>query len=142
MIASVAKLLSAITAITLVALAYDPSPAQAESYFSGSVSVGNYGGRHHRSRHSNFGYGYGYHWGPPVVYMPAPAPRVVYVPTYPVEAPIVLPPVSVAPASPAYHGADGRYCREYQRTVMVGAVAQQMFGTACLGPDGVSRIVN
>lgn len=68
---------------------------------------------------------------PPVIY--APSPRVVYV-----EPP---PPVQVTPTSPPYNDAAGRYCREYQTTLMVAGQPQPSFGTACLMPDGQWRIV-
>jgi hypothetical protein len=68
---------------------------------------------------------------PPVVYGPPPA--VVYTPNAPLNA---------YPASQPYRTADGRYCREYQATVMVNGAPQQSFGTACLQPDGSWHIVN
>lgn len=67
---------------------------------------------------------------PPVVY--APGPRVVYMEPAPVQA---------VPTTPPYTDAQGRYCREYQSTVMVGGQAQPSYGTACLMPDGQWRIV-
>ena len=35
----------------------------------------------------------------------------------------------------------GRYCREYQHTVMVGGQQQQAYGTACQQPHGAWEIV-
>lgn len=35
----------------------------------------------------------------------------------------------------------GRYCREYQHTIMVGGQQQQAYGTACQQPDGSWEIV-
>ncbi len=35
----------------------------------------------------------------------------------------------------------GDYCREYTRTVYIGARAQEAYGTACLQPDGSWMIV-
>lgn len=34
------------------------------------------------------------------------------------------------------------YCREYQRSATIGGTLQQMYGTACLQPDGSWRIAN
>ena len=36
----------------------------------------------------------------------------------------------------------GDYCREYTRTVYVGGIQQQAYGTACLEPDGAWRIAD
>lgn len=40
-----------------------------------------------------------------------------------------------------YQDRDGRYCREYQQTVIVGGGQQQAYGTACRQPDGSWQIV-
>lgn len=37
---------------------------------------------------------------------------------------------------------DGRYCREYQATAVIGGRRQQTYGTACLQPDGQWEIVD
>ncbi|HEX6979265.1 MAG TPA: hypothetical protein VF342_08190 [Alphaproteobacteria bacterium] len=37
---------------------------------------------------------------------------------------------------------DGRYCREYQRTATIGGRPQQVYGTACLMPDGSWQIAD
>ncbi|MGQ9369029.1 RT0821/Lpp0805 family surface protein [Azospirillum sp. ST 5-10] len=37
---------------------------------------------------------------------------------------------------------DGRYCREYQQTVVVGGRMETAYGTACLDADGSWRIVD
>lgn len=36
----------------------------------------------------------------------------------------------------------GRYCREYQQTIVVGGKEQSAYGTACQQPDGSWEIVN
>jgi surface antigen len=36
----------------------------------------------------------------------------------------------------------GRYCREYQQTVVVGGTPQSGYGTACRQPDGSWQVVN
>lgn len=41
-----------------------------------------------------------------------------------------------------YQSPDGRYCREYQTTVVVGGRQSQGYGTACRGPDGSWQIAN
>jgi len=41
-----------------------------------------------------------------------------------------------------YQAPDGRYCREYQQTVIVGGQQQQAYGTACRQPDGSWQIVS
>lgn len=36
----------------------------------------------------------------------------------------------------------GRYCREYQQTVVVGGKQQSAYGTACQQPDGSWQVIN
>lgn len=36
----------------------------------------------------------------------------------------------------------GRYCREYQQTIVVGGKTQNGYGTACQQPDGSWEVVN
>ncbi len=38
--------------------------------------------------------------------------------------------------------ASGRYCREYQQTIMVGGKEESAYGSACRKPDGSWEIVN
>ncbi|MBI5419046.1 MAG: glycine zipper 2TM domain-containing protein [Deltaproteobacteria bacterium] len=40
-----------------------------------------------------------------------------------------------------YRTAEGRYCREYQQTVIIGGEEHQAYGTACRQPDGSWKIV-
>jgi hypothetical protein len=78
-----------------------------------------------------------YYYPPPVVYAPPP---VVYAPppvVYAQPAPVVG-----APTSQPYVARNGQTCREYQGTAVVGGVSRQIYGTACLQPDGSWRIVN
>jgi surface antigen len=42
----------------------------------------------------------------------------------------------------SYRVEDGRYCREYTATAVVGGRRQQTYGTACRQPDGQWQIVN
>lgn len=48
---------------------------------------------------------------------------------------------SVTPTT-TYRSPDGRYCREYQTTVVVGGRESQGYGTACRQPDGSWQIAN
>lgn len=40
-----------------------------------------------------------------------------------------------------YQVAEGRYCREYQQTVIIGGEEQTAYGRACREPDGSWKIV-
>ncbi len=40
-----------------------------------------------------------------------------------------------------YRTAEGRYCREYQQTVVIEGQEQQAYGRACREPDGSWKIV-
>ena len=133
------SLIAAAFAATLLAM---PEPAAADAYFSyGFRSGGHHHGHHYRGHHGRPHYGAGYVWGPPVVVYREPPPRTVYV--VPAPAPVVIAqPVPANPASPVYQTTDGRQCREYQRTVFIDGLPQASYGTACLQPDGVWRIVN
>jgi hypothetical protein len=88
---------------------------------------------------------YGYYYGAPVVVYPPPPPVVVYQAAPPppmMYAPPQQPqPVEATPMSPIYNDGMGRYCREYQSTVMVGNTPQSSYGTACQQPDGTWQIV-
>lgn len=136
------RLISALGAVVAFAAvaAIDSTPATADSFaFSYGSGHGNRHHHrpawhnHHRHHHGHPGLAFSYVYAPPpVIY--EPPPRVVYV-----QPPA---PVSLIPASPVYQRADGRYCREYQSTVMVGNTVQPSYGTACLMPDGAWRIVN
>jgi surface antigen len=41
-----------------------------------------------------------------------------------------------------YQVNDGRYCREYQTTSVIGGRAQQTYGTACRQPDGSWELIS
>lgn len=41
-----------------------------------------------------------------------------------------------------YQSTQGRYCREYQQTVIIGGRSQSSYGTACRQPDGSWQIIN
>ncbi len=108
--------------------------AQARGSVTVDIGIGGYypAYGHHHHRH--------YYAPPPVVMYPAPPvvvyeppPRVVYAPS---------PYVAADPAGPMYRSGDGRQCREYQSTVMIGGRPQSSYGTACLQADGTWRIVD
>ena len=40
-----------------------------------------------------------------------------------------------------YRTAEGRQCREYQQTVIIGGQQEEAYGTACRQPDGSWKIV-
>ena len=42
----------------------------------------------------------------------------------------------------SFQDTNGRYCREYQRMADIGGVQQQIYGTACMMPDGSWQIVS
>lgn len=48
---------------------------------------------------------------------------------------------TITPVRDGYSTA-GRYCREYQQTIIVGGQEQSGYGTACQQPDGSWEIIN
>lgn len=48
---------------------------------------------------------------------------------------------SVTPTRDGY-SSSGRYCREYQQTIVVGGQEETAYGTACQQPDGSWEIIN
>ena len=44
-------------------------------------------------------------------------------------------------AKPAFRANDGRYCREYVQTAIIGNKTQEVYGRACRQPDGTWEIV-
>jgi hypothetical protein len=98
---------------------------------------------------ADWGRGYHRHWrggggvvylGPPVVVYPPP-PMVVYQAPPPYASAYPSAPVQAVPVSPPYTDGYGRYCREYQSTMVVGGMPQPGYGTACMQPDGSWQIV-
>jgi surface antigen len=51
-------------------------------------------------------------------------------------------PGSITTHSQRYEPSVGRYCREYQQTVVVGGRTERAYGTACRNPDGSWSIAN
>jgi hypothetical protein len=80
---------------------------------------------------------------PPVYYRPVYYPPAVYAPPVYAPAPTVYdaPTVNAVPTRD-FRDNDGRYCREYQRTATIDGREQQIYGTACLMPDGSWQIVS
>jgi hypothetical protein len=136
--------LAALALATCVSVAPAAADSFAFSYSNGPVH-GPRHFRHHRHHSPYWGPAYSYRYygyGPPPVYYVAPPP-VVYVPPPPAYGPSgYTAPVAAQPASPVYQAANGQYCREYQTTVYVAGQPQPSYGTACLQPDGVWRVVN
>lgn len=139
----------------LPALSLPALPARADALYFGFSS-----GPSHRRHHDR----YDRHWPPPHAYRPYayrpyayretwiysdPYPRHYYPPARHAPYAYVPPPpvypqrsMQAVPASPVYRTAQGQYCREYQGMIQVQGMMQPSFGTACLMPDGVWRIVN
>jgi hypothetical protein len=111
-----------------------------------------HGHGHHQKWHGHHGHGHhGWHhdryrhhgariviWQPAPVYRAYPAPYPVYVPA---PAPVVHAPLQAIPLR-SYQDTSGRYCREYQRLADIGGQQQEVYGTACMMPDGSWQIVS
>jgi hypothetical protein len=103
--------------------------------------------RHHRPHgsHGNWDRGHHRHWHGSsariVFWQPAPVYRAYPAPVY-VPAPVVHEPAVNAVPLRNFQDTSGRYCREYQRMADIGGVQQQIYGTACMMPDGSWQIVS
>ncbi len=116
------------------------APAQAGGRVAVGVSIGTgwYGGpgyypRYYAPRYA--GYPADYYPPPAVVVAPPPPPPVV---VYQQPAPTYY----VAPQPPAAPPQQQAYCREYQKTLMIGGRPQPGYGTACMQPDGSWKAIN
>lgn len=137
-----ARVAAAAAALSVIMLA---SPADADD------------GRRHHGRGQDWKHGHGHWhrhsgwddrhrrgsariviWQPAPVYRAYPAPYPVYVPA---PAPVVQAPVQAVPLA-NFQDESGRYCREYQRMADIGGRPQQVYGTACMMPDGSWQIVS
>ncbi len=49
---------------------------------------------------------------------------------------------TITPTREGTHKPTGRYCREYQQTIVVGGQEESAYGTACRQPDGSWEIVD
>ncbi len=140
-----ALMLAALGALAAVTA---PLPASADSFAFAYRSGPGWHRHPYYHHHRYWGPSFSYTYVAPAYAYPAyaypaypvyvPPPPVVYAP------PVVYgaPPIAAAPASPVFQAGNGQYCREYQATVMVGGQPQPSYGTACLQPDGVWRVVN
>ena len=125
-------------AVLALATCASVAPAAADSFAFSYRSGPAYAYPHYRHHHRHWAPAYSYrYYAPPPVYYAAPPP-VMYMPP-PVA---YAPPLAAQPASPVYQAPNGQYCREYQTTVYVAGRPQPSYGTACLQPDGVWRVVN
>ena len=136
------RILTAVLALSATVLIVAPAAADRDGrgYGRGWERGGSH---HHHSGH----YGQRYRDRPSVVfqygYRPAPryvyrAPPEVIVVERPVvvERPIVVAPPPGVALGPQVADGSGRYCREYQTTGRIGGRMEQLWGVACLQPDG------
>lgn len=83
--------------------------------------------------------------GVPLVGPAYPAPVYPYPPPpayyYPPPPAYYYPPPAVAAPAPAPSATTGN-CREYSSTEIIAGQRQQVYGTACLQPDGTWRIMD
>ncbi|HEX2116915.1 MAG TPA: hypothetical protein VHM01_21130 [Alphaproteobacteria bacterium] len=134
-------------AIPLLALAAAPAKADGWKH---KHHGHHWHGHHHHHKHHWHGHRHGsasiVFWSGPVYRPYYPPPRVVYAPPpvvyAPAPAPVVYAPAVNAVPTGDFRDAEGRYCREYQRTATIDGREQQIYGTACLMPDGAWRIVS
>jgi hypothetical protein len=81
-------------------------------------------------------------WRPYGYYRPYyPPPRIIYRSAPPVVVEQAPPPAEPYASDPAL-AYDTSYCREYSRTATVDGQPVEVYGTACLQPDGSWRIVD
>ena len=140
MIAQLAVFALSLTALTAVAVA--PALADDDKHRHR---------RHHGHHHGWHGHHYWHgghhqrHWRGSsariVIWQPAPVYRAYPAPVY-VPAPVVHEPIVNAVPLRNFQDTSGRYCREYQRLADIGGVQQQIYGTACMMPDGSWQIVS
>jgi hypothetical protein len=122
----------------LLILASVNAPGEAAAY--------GYGGHRHGGYYGGYSVGF-YSGGPayPYYYPPyAGGYPAYYVNPDPYGYVAAPPPQAYAPAAqpPAYQSADGQYCREYTRNIVVGGKQQKAYGNACMQPDGRWKIVD
>ena len=81
-----------------------------------------------------------YYYPPPAWYPPPPPPAAWYPPPGPGAA---LAPSNISYTDkPGWTDAQGRQCREYRATRMVGGRSTEVFGTACRDFDGQWRVID
>jgi len=88
------------------------------------------------------------YYPPRVVYAPPPEivfapPPVIYTrPAVVYSAPPVQASIPANQISPTFTDSLGRACREYETSATVGGETRNIYGTACLQPDGAWRVVD
>ena len=145
------KLILSLSARVLVSATI--TPAHADTYIYNNVRHRGYDRyqhhrpSHHRPRYHHNGAGLALAMMTPFLLAPALAPRqrtVVYETRYvqPQTVYVAAPPMQAIPTSPDYYNGAGLTCREYQTTGNIAGGRGNMYGTACLQPDGAWRVVN
>ena len=147
-----------------IAMVSFSAPAEAGSSFSISFSDHNWSGhyhgrhldrwerkalrRHKRAMRRHLRHHHRHHWRAHYgsYYHPYVAPHtstVIYRDVIVEPQPILHSPAPLLAnqASPSY-SRGGQTCREYQSQATIGGRAQNTYGTACLQPDGVWRVVD
>jgi hypothetical protein len=139
-----AKRIAIVSFAVAVALGATAQKSEARVYVGVGVGFGGYYGGPFYHPYYRPWYGPGYYYAPPPVYVTPPPVVYEYAPAPTYAAPVQpsSAPLRADPASPVYKSQDGRYCREYQSTVMVDGQSQQTHGTACQEQDGTWRVVN
>jgi hypothetical protein len=96
-----------------------------------------YGHRHRHYDHRRGGVTFSYVYRPAPRYLYRAPPEVVIVerPVV-VERPIVVAPPPGVALGPEIDDGSGRYCREYRTTGRIGGRLEELWGVACLQPDG------
>ncbi|MGQ3074327.1 MAG: hypothetical protein ACT7A5_24910 [Ferrovibrionaceae bacterium] len=132
--------LAAIAAVAAVLATGLAAPAEAGGRVAVGVSIGTgwYGPGYYPRYYGPRYYGYSaYYYPPPAVVVAPPPPPPPPVVVYQQPAPNYY----VAPQRPAV-AQQQPYCREYQKTVIIGGQPQPGFGTACMQPDGSWKAIN
>ena len=127
------------TALTLPAFADGRGRGHGYGYGrdDGYRDHGRHYGRHYRHDHDRYRGGVYFNFGPPRPRYYYPERRVVVI-----ERPVVVerPVIVQAPPGVTLGGeiadGSGRYCREYQTTGRIAGRVEQLWGVACLQPDG------
>lgn len=137
------KTLGLLVLVAALAVVLFPQDSRAETSFSFSVSDGGYYGEpwhHHRRHHHPRLHHHPRYYSSSSVVFVEPAPTVIYQPA-PVQ---YVPATSLVadPVSPSYTNESGQLCREYLSSAFVGGRQNQVYGTACLQPDGAWRVVD
>jgi len=135
------RILTAVLALAGAALVVAPAAADRDGRGHGRGWERG-GGHHHHQRHyghrhhrPSVVFHYGYRPPPRYVYRAPPEVIVVERPVV-VERPIVVAPPPGVALGPQVADGSGRYCREYRTTGRIGGRTEELWGVACLLPDG------